>query len=66
MSAMGKSLRIGVSVKVLNNPLPSCSFINFDFLLSCTAYFDKNIILPYLVLATSAFLLSLFFLHFKN
>ena len=29
--------------KLLNNPLASCSLINFDFLLSHTAHFDKSI-----------------------
>ena len=31
--------------KLINNPLASCSLINFDFLLSHTAHFDKSIIL---------------------
>ena len=33
-----------VPSKLLNNPLASCSLINFDFLLLHTAYFDKSII----------------------
>ena len=37
-------------IKLLNNPLASCSLINFDFLLSHTAHFDKNTILPFLSL----------------
>ena len=28
--------------KLLNNPLASCCLINFDFLLSQTAHFDKR------------------------
>ena len=49
MFAMGKSLRIGtfIPANLLNNPLASSSLINFDFLLSHTAHFDKSIILPF-------------------
>ena len=65
---MGKSLRIGnfIPVKLFNNRLAPCGFINFNFLLSRTAHFDKSIILPFSVLKTFAFLLSVFFLHFKK
>ena len=43
---MGKSLKIGtlVSVNLLNNPLASSSLINFVFLLSHTAHFNKSFI----------------------
>ena len=60
---MGKSLRNSTftPVKVLENPLISCSLRNFDFLLLHTAHFDKGIILPFLVLTTFGFLLSVFF-----
>ena len=37
-----------------------------DFLLSHTVHFDKSITLPFFVLATFEFLLSVFFLHFKQ
>ena len=47
--------------KLLNNPLASCCLISFHFLLSHFAHFDKSIILPLFVLATSGFLLSVFF-----
>ena len=49
MFAVGKSLKIGtfVPVNLLNNPLASCSIINFDFLLSHTSHFVKSIILPF-------------------
>ena len=40
--------------KLLNIPLAFSSLINFDFLLSHIAHFDKSIIL------------SVFFLHFKQ
>ena len=66
---MSKSLRNGIfiPVKLLNNLfLASCSLINFSFLLLHTAHFDKSIIHPFLVLATLGFLLSVFFLHFKQ
>ena len=33
--------------KPINNPLPSCSFINLDFLLPDTTYFDDTIFLPF-------------------
>ena len=52
--------------KLLNNLLASCSLINFDFLLSHTADFDKSIILLFFVLKTFGFLLSVFFLHLKQ
>ena len=41
---IGKSLRIGtfVPVNLLNTPLDSCSLINFDFLLSHPAHYDKK------------------------
>ena len=65
---MGKSLRIGtfITVNLLNNPSASRSLINFDFLLSHTEHFDKSIILLFLVFTTFGFLLSVFFLHFKQ
>ena len=64
---MGKSLRIGTFIPVnLLNPIASCSLINFGFLLSHTAHFDKRIILPFLVFLTFGFLLSVFFLHLKQ
>ena len=52
--------------KLLNNPLSSCSSINFDFIISHTAHIDKSIILPFFDLGTSGFLLSVFFLQFKQ
>ena len=52
--------------KLLNNPLASCSLSNFDFLLLHTKHFDKSIILHFLVLATLGFLLSVFFLYFRQ
>ena len=65
---MGKSLRIGnfIPVKLLNNRLTPCVFINFNFLLSRTAHFDKSIILPFFALAAFGFLLSIFFIHFNQ
>ena len=44
--------------KLLNNPFPSCSVINLDFLLPHTAHsahFDNNISLPFLFFNTSEF-----------
>ena len=52
--------------KLVNNPLPSCCLVNFDFLLSHTAHFDRSIILPIFVYSTFGFLLSVFFLYFKQ
>ena len=65
---MVKLLRIDtfIPVKLLNNSLASHSLINFKFLLLHTAHFDKSIILPFLVFITVLFLLSVFFLHFKQ
>ena len=47
--------------KLLNNPFACCSLINFDFLLSHTAHFDKIIVLPLLVFETWIYALSNFF-----
>ena len=45
--------------------LASCSLMNFDFLLSHTAHFDKSIVFPVLVFTTFDFF-SVFFLSFKQ
>ena len=50
---------------LVNNPVAFCCLINFYFLLSHTAHFDKNIILRFFVLAIFGFLLSIFSQHFK-
>ena len=52
--------------KLLTSPLASCFLIDFNFLLSNTAYFDKSIILPSFALTALGFLLSVFNLHFKQ
>ena len=52
--------------KLLNNTLASCSLINFDFLQPQTAQFDESIVLPFFVFTTFGFLISVFFLHFKQ
>ena len=44
--------------KLRNIPFASCSFINLDFSLLHTAYFDNNIVLPFLIFN--------FFLDFKQ
>ena len=49
--------------KVLNNPLASCCLIIFYFLPSHNVHFDKTIILPFFVVETFGFLLTVFFLH---
>ena len=38
-----------LSPKLLYNPFSFCSFTNLGFLLSHTAHFDDNIVLPFLV-----------------
>ena len=52
--------------KLLNIPPDSCFLINLDFLLPHIAYFDNIIVLPLLVFETPGFILSAFFLHFKQ
>ena len=52
--------------KLLNNPFACCSLRNFDFLLPHIAHFDKIIVLPLVVFKTFGFMLSVFFLHFKQ
>ena len=65
---MKRILLIGVFIpKLLNNPLASCSLINFDFLLSHTAHFDKSIIHPFLpFFPTFGFFLLYFFYTSNN
>ena len=52
--------------KLFNNPFACCSLINFYFLLSHIAHVDKIIVLPLVVFETLGFILSVFFLHFKQ
>ena len=52
--------------KLRNNPLAFCSFINLDLLISHAKHFHKNIILRFFVFTTFGFLLSAFFLRFKQ
>ena len=52
--------------KLLNNPFACCSLINFYFLLPQMAHFDKIIILPLVVFETFGFMLTVFFVHFKQ
>ena len=54
------------NLKLLNNPFACCSLINFDYLLPHIAHFDKIIVLPLVVFETFGFMLSVFFLHFKQ
>ena len=51
---------------ILNNRFASCSFINLDSLLPHTAYFDNNIVLPFLVFITFGSTLSVSYLRFKQ
>ena len=52
--------------KLLNNPLASCVLLNLDFLLPHIVHFDNIIVLPLLVFEILGFMLSVFFLHFKQ
>ena len=49
-----------------NNPLAPCSVINLHLLLLHSWHLDEIIIFPFLVSETSGFLISIFFLHFKQ
>ena len=51
---------------VINDWLASYSLINLNFLLPETSQFDKRIILQFIAFKTSGFLLSVFFLPFKQ
>ena len=53
-------------VKLLSNHLASGSLRNFTFLILHTAHSEKSIILSFLVPTIFEFLLSVFFLHFKQ
>ena len=55
-----------ISPKLLINPLASCSFLNFDFLQSHTAHFDKDIIFPFFVFTTLNFHFLYFFCTSNN
>ena len=65
---MGESLNIGtlIPVSLPNNLLASCSLVNFNFLLLQTIHFNKSIIITFLVFTNFGFLLSVFFLCFKQ
>ena len=52
--------------KLLNNPFASCVLLNLDFLLPHIVHFDNIIVLPLLVFETLGFMLSVFFLRFKQ
>ena len=62
----GNSLKDVFIPKLLNNPLASCSFIILDILLSYAAYLMKDLFCTLLLFLTFGFLVSLFFLHFKQ
>ena len=67
MSPNNGILLNGVSrSKLLSIPLVFCFLINLDFLLPHIAHFDTSIVLPLLVFQTFGFILSVFFLHFKQ
>ena len=66
MSPKKRILFNGVLIpKPLNNPFVSCSFTNLDFLISLTAHFDDDIVLPFLVYNIES-ALSVSSLHFKQ
>ena len=52
--------------KLLNNPFASCSFINLDFLLLHTGYFDYNIGVHFLFSKNFKSAFSVCLLHFKQ
>ena len=52
--------------KLLNNMLVTCSSVNLNFFQSHLAHFDNSVVLPLLVFKTVGFMLSVFFLHFKQ
>ena len=67
MSPNNEILFNGVLIpKLLNNPFACFSLIDFYFLLSHIAHVDKIIVLPLVVFKTLGFILSVFFLHFKQ
>ena len=51
----------GSNTQLANNPLASCSLINFDFLAPHIAHFDNIIVLPLLVFAITGSVLCVFF-----
>ena len=52
--------------KLLNNPFACYSLIILDFLLPHMTHFYNIIVLPLPVFKTFGFMLSVFFLHFKQ
>ena len=52
--------------KLINNPIASCSLRIFEVLLLHSEQLDKNIVLPFLVLTTFGFSLSVFFYTSHN
>ena len=53
-------------LKLLNNPLASCSFINLDVLPPHTEHFDDRIVLPFLAFNSFGSTFSVLFLHSNN
>ena len=51
---------------LLKKPFASYSFINLNFLLPHIAYFDDNIVLPFLVFNTFESIFSIFFYTLNN
>ena len=67
MSPNNGILLSGVLIlKLVNNLFASCYFINRDFLLPHTEYFDDSINLPFLVFSIFASIFFVFLLHFKQ
>ena len=67
ISSNSRILLKGVPIpKLLNIPLASCFLINLYFLLSHITHFDKSISFPLFIFATLEFLISVFFLLFKQ
>ena len=46
--------------------LATCSSVNLNFFQSHLAHFDNSVVLPLLVFKTVVFMLSVFFVHFKQ
>ena len=62
----GSRKSLTTTLRTLNNPFASCSFINFDFLQPHTTHFDGNIGLPFLVFNIFESTFSVSFLPFKQ
>ena len=63
---IGILLKSVLILRILNNPIPFCFFINLDFLVLHTAHFDNIIVPPFIVFETNGLMFLVFSPHFRQ